>query len=80
MKTIKFARCCDECGAGMNEGFCIESGESYYCSEECLHKNYSEEEWQDMYADGEGNSYYTEWECDDDMWYEMTDGKLTAIE
>ena len=80
METTKFARCCDECGHGMNEGFCIESGAEYYCSEECLHKHYSADEFADMYSDGDGNSYYTEWEEESDFWYVVVDGKLTPIE
>lgn len=42
-------------------GYCIDSGLKYYCSDECLHKHYTKEEWLDMYEDG-GDSYYTEWE------------------
>lgn len=31
-------RLCSECGAPMQEGFCIESDASQYCSEKCLTK------------------------------------------
>lgn len=55
-------RTCDECGSEMVEGYCISGGEEYYCSDECLHKNYTQEEYLDLYDDGNGDSYYTEWE------------------
>lgn len=56
-----YVRKCSECGKEMTLGYCIESGMEYYCSDECLHKHYTEEEWQDMYEDG-GDSYWTNWE------------------
>lgn len=55
-------RCCSECKKSMNKGYCIENGEEYYCSDECLHKHYTEEEYEELYDDGNGDSYYTEWE------------------
>lgn len=51
-------RQCSECGSMMQAGFYVESFE-YYCSEECLKKVYSWEEYLDMYA--EDIAYYTEW-------------------
>jgi hypothetical protein len=56
------ARQCTDCGAGMNEGYVIEQGESYYCSDICLHNNYTPAEFDALYDDGEGDSYWTEWE------------------
>ena len=66
MAYNKYARKCDECGAGMNEGYCIDSGCEYYCSDECLHKHYTPEEWLEAYADGDGDSYWTTWYEDPD--------------
>lgn len=54
-------RHCNKCGKEMWEGYCIENGMEYYCSEECLHKNISEEEWEELYDEGNGDSYYTDW-------------------
>lgn len=54
-------RVCSECGHLMSDGYCIENGMYYYCSEECLHKNMSEEEFLKLYDDGNGDSYWTEW-------------------
>jgi hypothetical protein len=62
--TDKFARTCTACGAGMNEGYVIESRE-WYCSDECLHKHVSAEEFLELYDDGDGDSYWTEWEEED---------------
>ena len=45
----------------MYEGFCIESGLEYYCSEECLNKNLPEEEYAKLYDEGRGDSYWTSW-------------------
>ena len=55
-------RTCSECHKKMTEGYCIENGMAYYCSDECLHKNMTQEEYLELYDDGNGDSYYTEWE------------------
>lgn len=55
-------RICSECKKKMNKGYCIENGLEYYCTDECLNKHYTEEEYLKMYDDGNGDSYYTEWE------------------
>ena len=54
-------RVCSECGKPITEGFCIEDGAEYYCSEDCLHKNLSDEEYENLYDEGRGNSYWTSW-------------------
>ena len=66
MAKKKFARECTACGAGMNEGYCIEGGIEYYCSKVCLNTEISDEEFAELYADGEGDSYYTDWSEDPD--------------
>lgn len=53
-------RRCSECKNIMNQGYCIENGLEYYCSDECLHKHYTKEEYNLMY--NSGDSYYTSWE------------------
>lgn len=65
---LKWARTCEKCGKGMIEGFVIDGGMSYYCSEECLHKDVSPEEWEQLYEDG-GDSYWTQWE-EESEWFE----------
>ncbi len=49
-KDSEAMRICDECGKVMIEGYCLGGGEEYYCSDECLHKNYSHEKFLAMYA------------------------------
>jgi len=65
-KVSKFARACSHCGSGMNEGFCIESGEAYYCTEDCMHKHVSAKEFKKLYNNGDGDSYYSEWSVEED--------------
>jgi hypothetical protein len=64
MAYRKYARECDECGKGMNEGYLIDNGYKYYCSDACLHKNMTPEEWEEAYADGDGDSCWTTWDED----------------
>lgn len=40
-------------------------GRSHPCSDECLHKNISEEDYLEMHDGGEGDSFWTEWDDDD---------------
>lgn len=54
-------RVCAECGKIIQEGYVIGGGLQYYCSDKCLHKHYTEEEWNKMYND-DGDNYWTEWE------------------
>lgn len=54
-------RICNECGKQMNKGYCVRGGEEYYCCDECLHKHYTEEEWNKLYENTE-ETYWTEWE------------------
>ena len=61
LDLLEHIRVCSECGKPMTEGFCIEDGAEYYCSEECLHKNLTEEEYENLYDEGRGNSYWTSW-------------------
>ena len=55
-------RICSECKKIMHDGYVIDNGLEYYCSDECLHKNITEEEYQELYDDGNGDSYWTMWE------------------
>lgn len=60
-------RHCTECGAAMREGYVIDDGLAYYCTDVCLHKRYTLDEWIEMYNDGDGSSYWTEWEDETDL-------------
>ena len=57
-------RKCDVCGSYMIEGYCIEDGERHYCSDECMTSEMTIEEYNELYNDGEGGSYFTTWEED----------------
>jgi len=68
---IRYAHKCTECGAGMNEGYIIEGANEYYCSDECLHKNVTPDEFAEFYIGniddddddiGDIQIYWTEWE------------------
>lgn len=58
-------RTCTECDSRMNEGYCIDNGCEYYCSEKCLNKHYTKEEFLEQYNEWEWDSYWTEWEISD---------------
>lgn len=53
-------RRCSSCGKLMREGYCEDMGTAYYCSDECLHTEYTDEEWAEESESNE-QSYYTEW-------------------
>ena len=55
-------RICSHCGKPITKGYCIYGGTEYYCSDECLHEHYTDEEYLEMYNGGDGDSYWTEWD------------------
>ena len=56
-------RICDKCGKFFTEGVCIEGGVSYFCDKDCMNQSgITDEEFDAMYDDGEGDTYWTEWE------------------
>jgi len=71
---VKFhARCC-KCNTGMNAGFYAGNLNLYYCSEPCLHRDFTPEEWQKLCDDANDpeewgqadDCYYTEWDEEDE--------------
>ena len=71
MVMRKDVRTCNACGKEMDEGYCIEGGMEYYCSDACLHTEVTPEEWAELYDDGEGDSYWTDWSEDPESdWYD----------
>ena len=68
-----YARKCSICGCGMNDGYVLDAGVFYYCSDECLRRHYTQKEWDLMVDLGE--SYYTEWE--DEFEYQYFHVQLT---
>jgi len=53
-------RICEECGKPMIEGYVV-FGCNTYCSDECLHKHVSEEQYYTLYNDGDSDTYWTTW-------------------
>lgn len=86
---MKYARQCTLCGCGMNDGYVVGGGEAYYCSQNCLNQVYTDAEWHDMVHSGntdddgelipDTDSYWTEWEDEDEYQYELIDGELIEI-
>ena len=54
-------RICSVCGSLMRDGYCEDMGAAYYCCDDCLHKEFTEEEWREECEEND-QSYYTEWE------------------
>ena len=75
---IKYARICDKCGNGMNEGYVVEGGEEYYCTPKCLHEVYTPMEWQNRFSDESSENYWTEWE--DECTYVLFNNQLINVE
>lgn len=55
-------RYCDICKKEMTEGYYNEDDFKYYCSDKCLLVDYTYEEYEELYNDGNGNFYWTTWE------------------
>jgi len=53
-------RICDECGKPMIEGYVVD-GCNTYCSDVCLHKHITDEEYNLLYNDGNSDTYWTTW-------------------
>ena len=50
---------CDVCGRPMIEGY-IMCG-SHYCSDTCLHEDYTKEQVEELCTDDNSECYYTNW-------------------
>lgn len=53
-------RRCSICGRLMQEGYCQDGGYRYYCSDDCLHHDFTDEEWNEE-CDNNDQSYWTQW-------------------
>ena len=56
----KTVRRCTICGHLFREGYCHNDGENYYCSDECLRKDFTKQEWIEE-CNTNPDSYYTIW-------------------
>ena len=57
-------RKCSICGKEMVSGYVLDDGIYYYCSDKCLYKHITKEEYLEMYDNGE--AYWTEWGEEDE--------------
>lgn len=53
-------RVCDECEKPMIIGYVVD-GCNTYCSDECLHKHLTDEDFKKLYDNGNGDTYSTTW-------------------
>ena len=58
--TSRMCRRCSACGKLMASGYCVNAGDEYYCSDECLRTEYTTDEWLEE-CEANDQSYYTEW-------------------
>ncbi|WP_438574327.1 CDP-alcohol phosphatidyltransferase [Clostridium sp.] len=54
-------RVCTSCLKIMIEGYVIDGGMDYYCSDKCLEYDMTLEEFEQAYGDGDTDTYWTEW-------------------
>ena len=52
-------RVCTCCRELMPDGYVINDGEEYFCSDDCLHSTYTHEEYMEMYFNDD--AYWTQW-------------------
>ena len=82
VKGDKYARCCTCCGKGMNEGYFADY--EYFCSDSCLHTEYSAVYWEVLCKESDDNGdneyYWTQWEDESDYQYQIIDGKLEEMD
>lgn len=45
----------------MNEGYIIWDGSYYFCSDDCLHTKFTQEEYLEMYNNGDNDTFWTDW-------------------
>ncbi|PDY64171.1 hypothetical protein [Bacillus cereus] len=57
--TEDFYRECTCCNKVMFEGYCIHEGLEYFCSDKCLHTQYTPDEYEEMHEDD--YAYWTVW-------------------
>lgn len=67
---------CSHCGKLMNEGYLIEGGLAYFCSEKCMSHYLTQDQFEKMYGDGEGETFWTGWEDKDDWNYDAYGNKV----
>ena len=59
-EKLDCVRVCEECGKPMIEGYVID-GFDTYCSDDCLHKHITDDEFELLNDNGNGDTYWTTW-------------------
>lgn len=59
--VLPHIRFCSHCRRPMDEGYCIDNGLEYYCSDQCLTQHMTMKEFEELYDEGRGDSYWTDW-------------------
>ena len=52
-------RICTNCTKEMSQGYVVEDGLEYFCTDECLNSHYSKEEYDELCQ--QDLAYWTEW-------------------
>lgn len=63
MEWVRSDRVCKVCGKRMWQGYCIDDGAKYFCSDDCLLQEMTQEEYDELFE--EDAAYWTEWDADD---------------
>jgi hypothetical protein len=79
-ESVEPTRKCSECGKGMEQGYVVDDGHQYFCSDECLHKHYTEEQVSKMFNNATignvndpdydleyGQAYWTEFDLEESV-------------
>ena len=74
---VKYARKCTCCSKGMNEGYFADY--EYFCSDSCLHTEYSPYTWSKFMEEDEDSYYWTEWEDENDYQYVLFNNQTIEI-
>jgi hypothetical protein len=77
VKGNKYARSCNCCGNGMNEGYFADY--EYFCSDDCLYTEFPPKIWAKVTEENEDSYYWTEWEDETDYQYQIINGILEEI-
>lgn len=59
-EELENVRRCSVCGEPMDEGYTYDNGLMYYCSDKCLHHDFTDEEWEEE-CKNNPDSYHTNW-------------------
>ena len=73
---MKYARKCNNCSKGMNEGYIIDL--KYYCNDSCRQTIMTNKQWEKHYSD-DGDDYWSTWYDDYDDGYYTRNGEYIEV-